>query len=132
MPVGHRPPPLSSPDGCKARGDIRPCTARRTRSARRSSADLSSGPRKFTFNDELVEGGTGIGMQLNGIGHIGIDKACCNGNRAADFVTIEGVKTLGIEKVPPRVTRGVVLDTGAQVAGVSRRPGVQTPKRPEG
>lgn len=68
----------------------------------------TSGPNKFTFNDELVVGWTGVGTQLNGIGHIGIDNVYYNGNRASDFVTIEGVKKLGIEKVPP--TRGVVLD----------------------
>jgi len=73
-------------------------------------AGLSTGPNKFTFNDELVEGWTGVGTQLNGIGHIGIDNVYYNGNKAADFVTIEGVKKLGIEKVPPMVTRGVVLD----------------------
>jgi kynurenine formamidase len=70
----------------------------------------SKASNKFTFNDELVNGWTGVGTQLNGIGHIGIDYVYYNGNRAADFVTIEGVKKLGIEKVPPMVTRGVVLD----------------------
>ncbi|MBJ2157867.1 cyclase family protein [Variovorax sp. IB41] len=76
-------------------------------------AGLSTGPNKFTFNDELVEGWTGVGTQLNGIGHIGIDNVYYNGNKAADFVTIEGVTKLGIEKVPPLVTRGVVLDMAA-------------------
>jgi kynurenine formamidase len=74
---------------------------------------LTSGPNKFTFNDELVVAWTGVGTQLNGIGHIGIDNTYYNGNKAADFVTIEGVKKLGIEKVPPIVTRGVVLDMTA-------------------
>jgi len=68
------------------------------------------GPNKFSFNDELVNAWTGVGTQLNGIGHIGIDNVYYNGNKAADFVTVEGVKKLGIEKVPPIVTRGVVLD----------------------
>ncbi|MEH2539246.1 MULTISPECIES: cyclase family protein [unclassified Bradyrhizobium] len=68
------------------------------------------GPNKFSFNDELVVGWTGVGTQLNGIGHIGIDNVYYNGNRAQDFVTVEGVRKLGIEKVPPMVTRGVVVD----------------------
>lgn len=51
-----------------------------------------------------------MGTQLNGIGHIGIDHTYYNGNRAADFVTVDGVTKLGIEKVPPLVTRGVLLD----------------------
>ncbi|TKC62407.1 cyclase family protein [Pedobacter hiemivivus] len=76
-------------------------------------AGNTTGPNKFTFNDELVNGWTGVGTQLNGIGHIGIDNVYYNGNKAADFVTVEGVKKLGIEKVPPMVTRGVVLDMTA-------------------
>lgn len=76
-------------------------------------AGKTSGPNKFTFNDELVEAWTGVGTQLNGIGHIGIDNTYYNGNKAADFVTVEGVTKLGIEKVPPMVTRGVVLDMTA-------------------
>ncbi len=73
-------------------------------------AGKTLGVNKFTFNDELVNGWTGIGTQLNGIGHIGIDNVYYNGNKAEDFVTVEGVTKLGIEKVPPIVTRGVVLD----------------------
>jgi hypothetical protein len=73
-------------------------------------AGLTTGPNRFTFNDELVEGWTGVGTQLNGIGHIGVDNVYYNGNKASDFVTIEGVTKLGIEKVPPIVTRGLVVD----------------------
>lgn len=73
-------------------------------------AGQTLGPNKFSFNDELVTAWTGVGTQLNGIGHIGIDNVYYNGNKAADFVTVEGVKKLGIEKVPPMVTRGIVLD----------------------
>ncbi|MBK1821654.1 cyclase family protein [Burkholderia orbicola] len=76
-------------------------------------AGKSLGPNKFTFNDELVNAWTGVGTQLNGIGHIGIDNVYYNGNKAADFVTVDGVKKLGVEKVPPIVTRGVVLDMTA-------------------
>ena len=73
----------------------------------------SLGPNKFTFNDELVNAWTGVGTQLNGIGHIGIDNVYYNGNKAADFVSVDGVTRLGVEKVPPMVTRGVVLDMTA-------------------
>jgi kynurenine formamidase len=76
-------------------------------------AGLTLGPNQFTFNDELVIAWTGVGTQLNGIGHIGIDNVYYNGNRAEDIVTMEGVKRLGLEKVPPLVTRGVVLDMTA-------------------
>lgn len=76
-------------------------------------AGKSLGPNKFTFNDERVNAWTGVGTQLNGIGHIGIDNVYYNGNKAADFVTVDGVKKLRVEKVPPIVTRGVVLDMTA-------------------
>jgi len=68
------------------------------------------GLNKFSFNDEMVNAWTGVGTQLNGIGHIGIDNVYYNGNKAEDFVTVEGVTKLGIEKVPPIVTRAIVLD----------------------
>jgi hypothetical protein len=71
------------------------------------------GTNKFSFNDELVNAWTGVGTQLNGIGHIGIDNVYYNGNKATDFVTVEGVRKLGVEKVPPMVTRAVVLDMTA-------------------
>lgn len=76
-------------------------------------AGQTLGPNKFSFNDELVNAWTGVGTQLNGIGHIGIDNVYYNGNKAADFVTVEGVRKLGVEKVPPMVTRAVVLDMTA-------------------
>jgi kynurenine formamidase len=76
-------------------------------------AGRTTGPNKFSFNDELVVAWTGVGTQLNGIGHIGVDNVYYNGNKAADFVTVEGVTKLGIEKVPPIVTRGIVLDMTA-------------------
>lgn len=58
----------------------------------------SIGPNRFTFNDELVNGWTGVGTQLNGIGHIGIDNVYYNGNKATDFVTVEGVKNWVLRK----------------------------------
>ncbi|AGN84138.1 cyclase family protein [Enterobacter sp. R4-368] len=71
------------------------------------------GPNTSTFRNEQVNTRTGVGMLLNDIGHIDINNIYYNGNKAADFITIDGVKKLGIEKVPPMVTRGVVLDMTA-------------------
>ncbi|EEF24643.1 conserved hypothetical protein [Ricinus communis] len=85
-------------------------------------AGKTTGPNHFTFNDELAVAWTGVGTQLNGIGHIGIRHVYYNGNRAEDFVTVEGVKKLGVEKVPPLVARGVVLDMTAHF-GVDIVPG---------
>lgn len=71
------------------------------------------GPNALTYNDELVEAWMGVGTQLNGLGHVGIDNVYYNNNRAEDFVTVNGLTKLGLEKVPPLVTRGVLLDMAA-------------------
>jgi kynurenine formamidase len=74
---------------------------------------LSLGGTKTTYNDDIYMGWVGIGSQLDGLGHIGIDNVYYNCNKNADFVQANGLKKLGIEKVPPFVTRGIVLDMTA-------------------
>jgi kynurenine formamidase len=71
------------------------------------------GPSKTTYNDDILETWVGIGSQLDGLGHIGVEHIYYNGNKLADFADPTGLKKLGIEKVPPMVTRGVLLDMAA-------------------
>ncbi|MBV1931136.1 MAG: cyclase family protein [Porticoccaceae bacterium] len=71
----------------------------------------------FNYNDEVVQMWFGIGSQLDGLGHPGQHGVFYNCNKGVDFVRTEGVTKMGIEKVPPMVARGVVLDMAAQ-AGV--------------
>src|SRR3954451_12046044 len=68
------------------------------------------GPSKTTYNDDIIDGWVGIGSQLDGLGHIGVEHVYYNGNKLADFADPTGLKKLGIEKVPPMVARGVLLD----------------------
>jgi kynurenine formamidase len=68
------------------------------------------GPNKMTYNDDIITGWVGIGSQLDGFGHLGVDNLYFNCNRASDFVAPDGLKKLGIERVPPIATRGVLLD----------------------
>ena len=68
------------------------------------------GPTKTTYNDDLIAGWMGIGSQLDGLGHLGIDNLYYNCNKAADFAMTDGLKKLGVENVPPVATRGVLLD----------------------
>ena len=68
------------------------------------------GPTKTTYNDDLIMGWVGIGSQLDGLGHIGIDNVYYNCNKAQDFAQAGGLTKLGIEKVPPFATRGILLD----------------------
>jgi kynurenine formamidase len=63
-----------------------------------------------TYNDDIFMGWFGIGSQLDGLGHIGRAGMYYNCNHAHDFAAIDGLQKLGIEKVPPMVTRGIVLD----------------------
>lgn len=70
----------------------------------------SLGPTKTTYNDDIYMGYVAVGSQIDGLGHIGIDGVYYNCFKGADFAQPDGLKKLGIEKLPPMVTRGVVLD----------------------
>jgi len=71
------------------------------------------GPNKATYNDDIIDTWVGIGSQLDGLGHLGVEHVYYNGNKIADFGDPTGLKKLGIEKVPPIVARGVLLDMAA-------------------
>jgi kynurenine formamidase len=73
------------------------------------------GPTKTTYNDDIITGWVGTGSQLDGLGHIGVDHVYYNCNKGVEFAAADGLKKLGIEKLPPFVTRGVVLDMTAVV-----------------
>lgn len=71
------------------------------------------GPTRTTYNDDILNCWTGIGTQLDGLGHIGVGDRYYNGNKWQEFAQIGGLKKLGADKVPPMVTRGVLLDMAA-------------------
>jgi kynurenine formamidase len=68
------------------------------------------GHNHMTYNDDIFMGWLGIGPQIDGLGHIGIDHTYYNGLKDTDFAKADGLTKLGIEKLPPMVTRGVLLD----------------------
>lgn len=68
------------------------------------------GPNKVSYNDDIINGWVGVGSQIDGFGHLGIDGLYFNCNRAAEFTAPDGLKKLGIENVPAIATRGVLLD----------------------
>ena len=70
----------------------------------------SLGETKTNYNDDIIAGWVGIGSQLDGLGHIGIDGVYYNCSKGADFVTAAGLRKFGIETVPAIATRGVILD----------------------
>jgi kynurenine formamidase len=106
------------------------------------TAGSSMGPTKTTYNDDIIAGWAGIGSQIDGLGHIGIDNLYFNCNKATDFAMADGLKKLGIENVPAIATRGVLLDMAdylntdivkegtafnrAEIEGAMKRQGVKS------
>lgn len=100
------------------------------------------GPTKTTYNDDLINGWAGIGSQIDGLGHIGIDNLYFNCNKSNDFAATDGLKKLGVEHIPAVATRGVVLDMAgyfntdivkegtpfnrAEIEGAMKRQGIQS------
>jgi len=70
----------------------------------------SLGETKTNYNDDIISGWVGIGSQVDGLGHIGIDGVYYNCSKGAEFVTPAGLKKFGIETLPAIATRGVILD----------------------
>lgn len=68
------------------------------------------GDNHMTYNDDIFMGWLGIGPQIDGLAHIGIDHVYYNGFKDEDIAKADGMVKLGIEKLPPIVTRGVLLD----------------------
>ncbi len=71
------------------------------------------GPTKTTYNDDILNCWVGIGSQIDGLGHIGVSDTYFNGNKWSDIADMGGLKKLGAHKIPPMVTRGVLLDMAA-------------------
>ena len=71
------------------------------------------GPTNTTYNDDILNCWTGIGTQIDGLGHIGIGERYYNGLKWGEFAAMDGLKKLGADKIPPMVTRGVLLDMAA-------------------
>jgi kynurenine formamidase len=68
------------------------------------------GSNRATWNDDWMLTWLGIGTQIDGLAHFGIDHVYYNGHTLADIWDPKGAKKLGTHELPPIVTRGVVLD----------------------
>ncbi len=66
-----------------------------------------------TSNDDILMTYMGVGSQLDGLGHLGVDHRYYNGLEAQKFVAPGGLLQLGTDTVPPIATRGVLLDMAA-------------------
>ncbi|MDJ0947501.1 MAG: cyclase family protein [Alphaproteobacteria bacterium] len=65
---------------------------------------------KASYNDDVAQLWFGIGPQIDGLGHVGEDGVYYNCNDEKDFAGITGLKKLGVDKIPPLVGRGVLID----------------------
>jgi kynurenine formamidase len=87
--------------------------------ARRPGGERGWGRNAINWLTELVTGTFQIGTQLDGLNHLQIGDRFYNGWRTAEIVEEWGTSKLGIETVPPVVTRGVLADV-ARYRGVAR------------
>ncbi len=88
--------------------------------ARRPGSESGGwGRNSLNWITELVTGTFQIGTQLDGLNHLQIGDRFYNGWRARDIVEEWGTNRLGIETVPPVVTRGVLVDIAGH-RGVER------------
>ena len=77
-----------------------------------------------SYNDDIFQGWFGIGSQIDGLGHLGTAEGqYYNCNDAKDFAHITGLTKMGIEKIPPLVARGVVLDMAGHFGVASMEAG---------
>lgn len=72
------------------------------------------GEARVTGNDDIVRTFVGIGSQIDGLGHIGIDHVYYNGVHGSDFVGVDGLTQFSTHAIPPIATRGVLLDMTEQ------------------
>lgn len=68
------------------------------------------GTNKATGLDDFLATWMGIGSQIDGLGHLGVDFRYYNGNKESDILRPHGLTKLSTDKIPPIVTRGVLLD----------------------
>lgn len=68
------------------------------------------GANQATGNDDYVDTFVGIGSQIDGLGHMGINHRYYNGVPVADFVTTSGLTQFGTHTLPAIATRGILLD----------------------
>ncbi len=75
-----------------------------------ASDGATLGANKATSYDDLLTTYMGVGSQIDGLGHMGIDHHYYNGTPAAEFAGPAGLTKFSTHEIPPIVTRGVLLD----------------------
>jgi kynurenine formamidase len=86
---------------------------------RSGGMDGGWGKNEVNWLIELATGTFQIGTQLDGLNHLQIGDRFYNGWRTCEIVEEWGTNKLGIETIPPIITRGVLVDV-ARHRGVAR------------
>jgi kynurenine formamidase len=81
------------------------------------------GKEKVTGHDDVLMTFVGIGTQLDGFAHIGIDRVHYNGVNAREFYRADGVTKFGTESILPTATRGILLDMTKYYGRAQLEPG---------
>ncbi len=85
--------------------------------ASRGTNGLAGGPlgdNNVTWMDDFLSTEIGqVGTQFDGLGHIGVGDTFYNNIKAADLFSPTGMKKLGIDKVKPFFTKGVLINMAA-------------------
>tara|TARA_Y100001933_G_scaffold246959_1_gene279217 strand:- start:1015 stop:1962 length:948 start_codon:yes stop_codon:yes gene_type:complete len=63
-----------------------------------------------TIHDDILQTWLGLGPQIDGLGHAGESGNFYNCNKGSNFRLTTGLAKLGIEKIPPLIGRGILLD----------------------
>lgn len=71
------------------------------------------GVNQATGNDDILMTYVGIGTQIDGFAHLGINHQYYNGAHGKDIIRPGGVTKYGTENIMPAATRGILLDMTA-------------------
>ncbi len=88
------------------------------------------GINQATGNDDILMTYVGIGTQIDGFAHLGINHRYYNGAHGKDIIRPGGVTKYGTETILPTATRGILLDMTKQYKQNPVKPGTAF-NRPE-
>lgn len=91
----------------------------------RDGGDYAAGARRpggFQFADDTVVMPLHIGTHIDALCHAWCDDQLYNGHSGSEITSTRGAKKCGVDKLPPIVTRGVLLDV-AQAHDAPLAPG---------
>lgn len=83
------------------------------------------GPNMLTGHDDLLISHLALGTSVDGFGHVGINYRYYNGLTEEEVYSPTGLKKLGLHKMPPIVTRGVLLDMAKNAGVTTMKAGTQ-------